>query len=201
VSGLRRSATAKAGREPGTSAVILIGFMGAGKSTVGRTLAAKLGWTFEDLDERIELRARRKVSDIFRDGGESGFRRAEHLALKELLSELQGGSERIVALGGGAFAQRDNARLIEASKAPTVFLDADAAELWRRCQQQAVEQRTGRPLLGNLQSFRELYQSRRSHYLRASLRQETAGKTVEAIAEDLVQALHLERSRKRRGGK
>jgi shikimate kinase len=175
--------------------------MGAGKSSVGRVLGERLGWTFEDLDERIERRERRKVPEIFRDSGESAFRRAEHEALDELLRELGAGAERIVALGGGAFVQKDNARLIKSGGVPTVFLDAGIEELWRRCRRQAKRQGTERPLLGSRESFRQLYEARRPHYLKASLRQETGGKTVEQIAAELVQALGLDRGHGRRGEK
>lgn len=164
--------------------------MGAGKSSVGRALSELLGWSFEDLDERIERREGRTVSEIFRDSGESDFRRAEHAALKELFSELSAGAEKIVALGGGAFSQEHNARLIEAASVPTVFLDADVEELWRRC----LEQRgTERPLLGSAESFRSLYEARRPHYLKASLGQETGGKTIEEIVAEVVRALGLDR--------
>jgi len=189
------------GRQSETRAVVLIGFMGAGKSSVGRALGEQLGWAFEDLDERIERRERQKVDEIFRDSGESGFRRAEHAALKELLNELRAGAARIVALGGGAFVQRRNARLVEAGGAPIVFLDAGVEELWRRCRQQARQNGIERPLLGSLKSFRELYEARRPHYLKASFKQETGGKTVERIAAEVVQALRLDRSRGIRGEK
>jgi shikimate kinase len=178
-------------------AVVLIGFMGAGKSSVGRALSQQLGWTFEDLDERIERRERRRVPEIFRDSGESEFRRAEHAALRELLRELRAGAERIVALGGGAFAQRRNVRLVEAGGVLTVFLDAEVEELWRRCQRQAEQHEIERPLLGSLESFRGLYEKRRPHYLKASFRQEAGGKTVEEIAADVIQALGLDRNRRR----
>ena len=182
-------------------AVVLIGFMGAGKSTVGRALAQHMGWTFEDLDEHIERREGRKVPEIFRDLGEVEFRRAEHDALKELLEGLQAGAEKVIALGGGAFAQEHNARLLEAGKIPTVFLDADVDELWRRCQSQAEEQGIERPLLSGLEGFRQLYEKRRPHYLKASLRQETGGKNVEGIAAEMVQSLGLKRRSGRRGEK
>jgi shikimate kinase len=182
-----------------TRAVILIGFMGAGKSSVGRVLGEHLGWTFEDLDQRIERREQRSVPEIFRESGESGFRRAEHAALKELLSEWRAGADRIVALGGGAFVQRQNARLIEAGGVPTVFLDAGVEELWRRCRQQAEQQGIKRPLLSGLESFRKLYETRRPHYLKASFRQETDGKTLERIAAEIVQSLGLDRGRGTRG--
>ena len=169
--------------------MFLIGFMGAGKSSVGRALSEMLGWSFEDLDERIERREGRTVSEIFRDSGESDFRRAEHAALKELFGELSAGTEKIVALGGGAFAQEHNARLIETAGVSTVFLDADLEELWRRCREQRG---TKRPLLGSLESFRSLHEARRPHYIKALLRQETGGKTIEEIAAEVVRALGLD---------
>jgi shikimate kinase len=184
--------------------VALIGFMGAGKSSVGRALGERLGWAFEDLDDRIERRERRKISEIFRDSGESGFRLAEHAALKELLGELKPGAEKIVALGGGAFVQTNNAKLMQASGVSTVYLDADAAELWRRCREQAEQQGSERPLLGSAESFRKLYEERRKHYLKASFRQETGGKTVAEIVAALVLGLGLDRkarSSKARGEK
>jgi shikimate kinase len=182
-------------------AVILIGFMGAGKSSVGRALAEKIGWTFEDLDERIEQRERRRVAEIFRDSGEAEFRRAEHEALKELLQSVRAGTERVIALGGGAFVQKCNATLVQAGGVPTVFLDADADELWRRCRLQAEQQEIERPLLGSLEGFRELYERRRPHYLKASLRQETGGKDVDGIVAEVVQALGLDGRRGKRGEK
>jgi shikimate kinase len=184
-------------RVTGPRAVVLIGFMGAGKSSVGRAVGERLGWTFEDLDDRIERREKRKVAEIFRESGESGFRQAEHAALRELLGELRAGAERIVALGGGAFVQKENARLIKTRGIPTVFLDAQVEELWQRCREQAEWQGMERPLLGSLKSFRELYQARQPHYLKASFRQETGGKTVERIAAEVVETLGLDRSRGR----
>ena len=82
-----------------------------------------------------------------------------------------------------------------------MFLDAGVEELWRRCRQQAEQQAIERPLLGSLESFRELYETRRPYYLKAAFRQETGGKTVERIAAEVVQALSLDRSRGRRGEK
>jgi shikimate kinase len=181
---------------PPMQAVVLVGFMGAGKSSVGPLLAQHLGWTFEDLDQRIERREQQTVAEIFRNVGEGGFRRAEHEALKELIGELRGGTEKVFALGGGAFVQDSNVRLIEEARLPTVFLDATVDELWQRCQRQAEELALERPLLGSVQAFRELYEQRRPHYLKASLRQETGGKSIEAIVAGLIQSLGLLRSAK-----
>lgn len=182
-------------------AVVLIGFMGAGKSSVGRIMADQLGWDFEDLDQLIERRERRTVAEIFRSSGESEFRRLELEALQEVLSGCAGGAEKVLALGGGAFVQQPNARLIKAAGVPTVFLDAPVAELWQRCRKQSAQQKTERPLLGKLQSFRNLYESRRPHYLKAAFRQETGGKSVVVIAAEVIQALGLKPSRKKRGEK
>lgn len=180
---------------PQVQAVILVGFMGAGKSTVGRALAANLGWTFEDLDDRVERREKQSVAEIFRNAGEAEFRRAEHEALKELLEELHDGSEKVIALGGGAFVYQSHLNLLEAANLSTIFLDAAVEELLARCQQQSQKQGWERPLLKSPQEFRELYEKRRPHYLKASLRQETDGKDVEEIAVNLIQALGLKRRR------
>jgi shikimate kinase len=191
--------TAAKRSESPARAVVLIGFMGAGKSSVGRALGELLGWPFEDLDTRIELREGRKVPEIFRDSGETAFRRAEHTALKELLGELRdGASGKVLALGGGAFVQRQNSRLIAGSGVATVFLDADVMELWQRCIEQAERDGIERPLLCSLETFRDLYEARRPHYLKASFCQQTGGMTVEEIAAELGERLGLKRGRKTR---
>ncbi len=186
-------------RNANPCALVLVGFMGAGKTTVGRTLANQLGWSFEDLDNRIERRERRKVPEIFRDSGEAFFRRAEHSALEELLTEPEIHGGKIIALGGGAFVQKENCRLIESAGVSTIFLDASVDELWRRCSAQDEHDAINRPLARNLESFRDLYHARRPHYLKAALTQQTAGKTTEQIAAEIIQALGLERKSGKQG--
>jgi len=180
------------------NAVFLVGFMGAGKSTVGRALGERLNWVFEDLDDRIERSERRKIAEIFRNSGESEFRRAEHEALRRVVEELRRGATRIVALGGGAFAQKKNAALIENAGLTTLFLDAPVEELWQRCCKQATESGTERPLLRSLEDFRELHATRRKHYLRASQKISTGGQSIEAIADDIVKQLGLKELKIRR---
>lgn len=167
--------------------------MGAGKSSVGRALGERLNWVFEDLDDRIQAREGRTVAEIFRDSGESEFRRAEHTALRHVLQELAGGGARIVALGGGAFVQKENAALLKSSSVPTIFLDAPVDELWQRCRAQAGESGAERPLLRSQEQFRKLYDTRRSNYLKASLRIQTGGRSVETIAAEIAKALKLKR--------
>jgi shikimate kinase len=171
--------------------IVLVGFMGAGKSSVGASLSRHLGWSFEDLDERIQTREQRSIEEIFRQSGEAAFREMEHAALRSLLSELglgdSGSGAKVVALGGGAFAQPNNVALIEEAGLSTVFLDAPAEELFRRCQEQQVE----RPLRGEVQEFERLYADRRRYYLKAGLQIETAGKDVEEVAAEAITRLGL----------
>ena len=174
------------GATPAVRAVFLVGFMGAGKTSVGRALGQQLNWPFEDLDERIQTREKRTIEQIFRESGETEFRRAEHAALRELLSEL-GPVPRVVALGGGAFVQPDNAALLEQAEVAAVFLDAPVEELFRRCQLEPLE----RPLRRNQEQFRKLYEARRPHYMAAALRIETGGKEVAAIAAEVASSLSL----------
>ena len=141
---------------PGCGPCVLVGFMGAGKSSVGAALSRRLGWPFEDLDERIQAREQRTIEQIFRQSGEAAFRQLEHAALRSLVEEL-GASAKVVALGGGAFAQANNAALLEEAGFSTIFLDAPVEELFRRCQQQQLE----RPLRGDAEEFRRLYENRR----------------------------------------
>lgn len=176
-------------------AVFLVGFMGAGKSSVGRVLARRLNWAFEDLDDRIELQQGRTVAEIFRKSGEAGFRRAERAALRQVLEEVQKGTASVIALGGGAFVQPGNAARLKAAGVPTVFLDAPAEDLWQRCQKQAGEPEAERPLLQGRERFDELYQTRLRSYLKASLRVDTSGRSVEEVAEQIIQSLDLEEER------
>ncbi len=174
-------------RPPEIRAVFLVGFMGAGKTSVGRALSRRLGWDFEDLDDRIQAREQRTIEEIFERSGEAYFRRAEHEALRELIVGLSS-SPRVIALGGGAFAQAHNARLLAEGGFLTIFLDAPIEELFRRCQQEPIE----RPLRRDLQQFRELNEQRRPSYLKAALRIETSGKDIEMVAAEAARCLGFE---------
>ena len=185
--GLRPAVTPPAcglGRELRT--VFLVGFMGAGKTTVGRALSQRLGLPFEDLDDRIQHREGKTIEQIFRESGEAEFRRAETAALRELLAELTS-SQRVVALGGGAFVQPANAALIEQAEGHSVFLDAPVNELMRRCLDEPKE----RPLRRDPEQFRELYEERRLSYMKAAVRIETHGKDVDTVAAEVACSLGL----------
>src|SRR2546428_11556314 len=91
-----------------TGVVFLVGFMGAGKTTVGRILARLLRWDFVDLDERIVAADRRAIPQIFAQEGEAYFRRLE----REVLASLGNSARLVVACGGGAYANDESRRLI-----------------------------------------------------------------------------------------
>ena len=165
--------------------------MGAGKTSVGRALAQQLNWEFEDLDDRIVRREGRAIAQIFVESGEPEFRRAEHEALAEVLRELRGGGTRIVAVGGGAFVQPANARLLREAQVPTVFLDAAVEELWARCCRQASEAGVERPLQRSEEQFRRLYETRRRNYAKASTRVQTRNRALDEIATEITEKLGL----------
>jgi shikimate kinase len=119
----------------GLKRLVLTGFMGAGKSTVGRLLAERLGWEFLDLDVLVESRSGLTVPEIFATRGEAHFRRLE---TQELAAAL-GRGNIVLALGGGAPESLTNRLLLEQTPATeTVFLDASFATLFDRCMLQAL---------------------------------------------------------------
>ncbi len=129
--------------------VVLTGFMGSGKTTVGRRLAEELGWHFVDLDRVIEQRDRRRVADIFAEDGEPFFRRLESECLKSSLQERR----IVLALGGGALETSANREALAASTGTcAVLLSASFDALYERCRQQialaADSPLPVRPLLG-----------------------------------------------------
>lgn len=151
--------------------------MGAGKTSVGEALAARLGWRFIDLDGRIEARQQRKISAIFRDSGENEFRRLESEELQQVMAEVAG-KAAVVALGGGTFVHPPNAPSLR-NCGYTVFLDAPVEQLWQRAQAQGA-----RPLAAAENHFRQLYAARRSRYMEADCCVQTGGRPVaEVVAE------------------
>ncbi len=175
---------------PPPAAIFLVGFMGAGKTTVGRIMAKQLGWEFCDLDERIERRQGRSIAAIFRDSGEAAFRHLEHTELRGLLSTVPG-RPVVVALGGGTIAHPRNLSLLRRRRFPIVFLDAPVETLRRRCLRQARLAGLKRPLLGTMAEFRTRHAKRHRSYRRASFRTETAGRRPSSIASQLIAALRL----------
>ena len=168
--------------QPGHRVIFLVGFMGAGKTSVGRMLAKRLHRRFVDLDDLVVAREGRSIAQIFEEAGESGFRSRESAALQQLLNELKSSGEAVVALGGGVLSQPENRASIERTKFPKLFLDAPVEELFQRCAAQDL----ARPLRKDLSSFRELYLSRRPHYSAGAVRIDTAGGSVIQVCDEIV---------------
>jgi shikimate kinase len=157
--------------------IYLIGFMGAGKSTVGRRLAKKLGWTFIDLDEEIESRERRTIADIFREHGEPHFRNLERLCLKDV-SAL---SKTVVALGGGTFIDPANRDLAEKTGL-TVWLKVSFAKVVHRVRIDGT-----RPKFTDKEQTERLYQTREPFYSLARVHISTDEGTPEAAVDQIIE--------------
>jgi len=171
--------------QAGRRVILLVGFMGAGKTSVGKLLAQRLHLRFVDLDDLIVAREGRSIAQIFEEAGESGFRSRESAALQEILFGSKSLTDAVVALGGGALSRAENRDAIARSQAQTIFLDAPIQELFQRC----VAQQLPRPLLKDLSSFRELYLSRVPQYSAVPTRIETSGKTVAQVSDEVLSHL------------
>jgi shikimate kinase len=151
-----------------TPAIYLVGFMGCGKSTVGRALAEELGWSFVDLDAEIEEREGTTIADIFDARGESIFREIETASLRERVRTVQYGRPQVISLGGGAFLNEENFEMAS-NNGITVWLDCPFSMIERR-----VAGLTHRPLARDLEQLRQLFEVRRPGYSRADYRIEIA---------------------------
>lgn len=154
-----------------TDKIYLVGFMGAGKTTIARALGRVLGWRVEDLDERIEMRERRTIAGIFAQQGEPYFRQLERQALTELLPERH----IIVATGGGTFAEADN-RAVMLADGSVVWLDVALAKLIER-----VPADGRRPLAADRTRLEQLYARRQLAYAQAHVRIDATGPVPEVV--------------------
>jgi shikimate kinase len=164
-------------------AVVLVGFMGAGKTVVGMALSAKLGVPMIDLDREIERIEGKTIGRIFAESGEGHFRRLE----REVLQTLRGG-DMVLAIGGGAFTTDDNIALINSS-AESVWLDCPLPVCLARCTQTPGV----RPLFSDPEEAAALYKHRRRYYKRAKHRVDSGTGTPEIVADRIIESLGLER--------
>jgi shikimate kinase len=158
-----------------TPGLYLVGFMGSGKSTVGRIVASELGWPFADVDEDIEREQRQSISAIFDRRGEEEFRKIETALIRKRISMIESGHPMVVAFGGGAFAREENFDLLE-NNGVTIWLDCPLEIIRRR-----IESSTHRPLARDPAKLEELYYTRRAAYSRADYR-------IEVVANDSARA-------------
>ncbi len=163
--------------------ILLVGFMGSGKSTVGRLLARELGWSFRDLDREVEFRVGRTIPEIFREQGEEAFRELEHREATRLLDQ-----DRVVLAPGGGWAARPG-RLES--------LGPDTLTIWLRVSPEEVLARTGsegdaRPLLAVSDRdgrVRELLAAREPFYRQAAWWVETGSRGPRDVVRSIVNHL------------
>jgi shikimate kinase len=159
--------------------VYLVGFMGAGKSTVARALARRLHWKAEDIDERIEQRERRDIPTIFRQDGEPYFRGVERQELIALLPERG----TVIATGGGTFVEA-GARELMLRDGACIWLDAPFATILARV---PVDGR--RPLATDRIEMERLYNQRLMAYGQSHLRLDASRSSVEELVDQIVEWL------------
>jgi shikimate kinase len=159
--------------------IVVVGFMGAGKTTVGRLLAAKLGVPFTDSDHVIEARAGKPIPRVFDDDGEPAFRELEH----EVIAGLLAGQDTVLALGGGAPAHAGTRAVLAAAAVPVVYLRVSYAEAMRR-----VGGDQGRPMLARA-DVAQLHQDRDPLYAQTATLTVDASGPPEEIALDILTRL------------
>ncbi len=130
--------------------IVLIGFRGTGKTTIGRKIAQQLGKEFIDADEYLEQKERRTIKDIFAEGGENLFREIE----TQIISELCLLDDKVIATGGGAILREENVRNLK-KKGILILLDADVDTLYRRIHEDNRAQQK-RPNLTNRGAYEEI---------------------------------------------
>jgi shikimate kinase len=156
--------------------VYLIGFMGAGKTTVGRQLAKKLRWKFFDLDQEIEKLEKKRISEIFRESGEPHFRELERRHLKELSSV----ERAVIALGGGAFLDPQNRELAEKTGL-TIWLKVSFAKVADRVKIDGT-----RPKFADKDQAERLYRSREPFYANAKIHISADAGSPEAVVNEIM---------------
>lgn len=159
--------------------IVLTGFMGTGKSSVGRLLAQRLGFRYCDLDARIVEEEGISINEIFSRHGESHFRALETLAVRRLAQEQQ----CVVSTGGGAVIAPENRRLLMEAGV-VVNLTASVDEICRR-----LREETDRPLLRDNRSgehIERMLAEREPYYAHAELRIDTTGKSVEDVVAEII---------------
>lgn len=164
--------------------IVLTGFMGAGKSTIGPLLAQRLGWDFLDADTAIESRAGKTVAEIFAESGESAFRALEAEAIRDQALR----QNLVLALGGGAIETESTRDLLAAlDQTCVLFLDAPLDVLVTRCLQQPAA--AERPILADREGLLKRFNTRLPYYRKAHLTVTTAGLSPQAVVARILEAL------------
>ena len=163
-----------------TDKIYLVGFMASGKSTIARSLAARLRWRAEDIDDLIEARERTTISDIFAKHGEPYFRGLE----REMLTILRPMRHLVVATGGGTFADADNRTHINLDGV-SVWIDVPLADLIPR-----IPLDGRRPLAADRPALERLYAARVESYRLAHVRVNASRTSVSGVVDRVLEAVH-----------
>jgi shikimate kinase len=158
------------------SAIFLVGFMGSGKTTVGRLLAERLGRRFIDLDELIVQQVGKPIRQIFIEDGEAAFRQLE----SEILCDVANEPDIVISLGGGAFVSESNRRVVH-DHGVSVWLDCPFDIILQR-----LEGASDRPLYQSPDQLRALWESRLPSYALANLRIDTSQAAPTSLVEEII---------------
>lgn len=167
--------------------VVLCGFMGCGKTTIGRALARLTGFSYRDLDEWIEQKAGRSVAEIFEGYGEAHFRALEREAVRACTEE----NGLIAAAGGGAMTFAENVRAIKEAGCSIVLLDVPVEEISRRLQGDKTRPLLNRP--DKETAMRRLYDARLPLYRKAADLTVDAARPPQTVAKEIAERLGLSR--------
>ena len=162
--------------------IVLVGMMGAGKTTVGELLATKLNRELKDIDCVIEQEQKKSIIEIFTDDGEEAFRKLE----SETIEKFSNMSDFIISTGGGALEKANNLSNLQ-KNGIIIYLKADIEELFKR-----VKNETQRPLLKEqdpLEVIKKLIKKRKKFYLMADITIITDNKSPEKITEEIIKAI------------
>lgn len=174
--------------------IVLSGYMGSGKSLIGKKLAEKLNWTYLDLDEEIEKKQNMLIADVFSEKGEIFFRKTENEVLKSCLNTKE---NKIISLGGGTPCYGNNLNLIKENPNTTmIYLKVDVQTLLNRLQ----SQRHHRPLISHLEDEEKLDEFIRKHlferqyyYMQSDLVIDASSANPDEIAEEILQSLKIKK--------
>jgi shikimate kinase len=162
--------------------IVLVGFMGAGKSTTGPILAQRLGWRFVDADHQLQAQTQSTIADLFDRLGEPAFRQMETVVVARLLKQR----DVVVSLGGGAIETGSTRSLLgQLSGTCVVFLKAPLEVLIDRCERQ--EDAALRPVLKQREALDERFRSRLPHYEKAHITVETEDLAPNAVVDRILQ--------------